>query len=83
MANQSIRRSFSRRDFLKLAGGAAFLAVGAAGLGLAPGGLKRVLALGRVAEAANGDPPPDLYFGRHGRLDPPAVEPIHRLLLPG
>ena len=77
MAHQVTSRSFSRRDFLKMAGGAAILGVGAAGLGLAPGRLNRVLAPVRVAEA---DREPDLYWGgTDGWIhlpDSPAIPPF-------
>jgi hypothetical protein len=77
MAPQVTSRSFSRRDFLRMAGTAAILGVGAAGLNLAPGRLNRVLAPVRVAEA---DREPDLYWaGTDGWIhlpDSPAIPPF-------
>jgi FtsP/CotA-like multicopper oxidase with cupredoxin domain len=57
MSQQTFRSSLTRRDFFKLAGGAAVVAAGAA---LAPRYLRRALLPAGVAEAQ--DPAPDLYF---------------------
>jgi len=65
----------SRRSFLKLAGSAAFLAAGSAGLSLMPGRLNRLLSPVRVVEAAT--TPPDLYFaGTDGWIYLPPSPPI-------
>jgi hypothetical protein len=72
MTKKSQSHGFSRRDFLKLAGGAALLTAGA---GLVPGRLNRLLGPVRVAEAA--DRPPDLYFaGTDGWISLPPTPPI-------
>lgn len=72
MSTKSPSRGFSRRDFLKLAGGAALLTAGAT---LVPGRLNRMLLPVGVAEAA--DRPPDLYFaGTDGWISLPPTPPI-------
>jgi FtsP/CotA-like multicopper oxidase with cupredoxin domain len=66
----------SRRRFLELAGGAA---ASAAGMGLLPAPLRRVL--GPVGVAAAADPPPDLFYaGTDGWISlprTPAIPPFH------
>ncbi len=72
MSTKSFSHGFSRRDFLKLAGGAALLTAGAS---LVPGRLNRLLAPVGVVEAA--DRPPDLYFaGTDGWISLPPTPPI-------
>jgi FtsP/CotA-like multicopper oxidase with cupredoxin domain len=72
-----MKKQFSRRDFLKLAGGAA---VTVAGAGLLPQFLKKTLMADEVVQAAT-YPPPDLFFaGTDGWfwLPPtPAIPPYH------
>jgi FtsP/CotA-like multicopper oxidase with cupredoxin domain len=81
MAHQVTSRSFSRRDFLKMAGGAAILGVGAASLGMVPGRLNRLLSPEAVAHAQGTDPGYDLYFaGTDGWISlpaTPAIPPFH------
>lgn len=72
MANQNKARRFNRRDFLKLAGAAAFTATGA---GLMPQFLRKTLKAERVAEAQGA--PPNLYFaGTDGWVSMPPGPPI-------
>ncbi len=78
MSKQLARGSLNRRDFLKLAGAAAFVVAGA---GVMPAYLRKVLLPVGAAEAAPGDPPPNLYYaGTDGwiYLPPsPAIPPFH------
>ncbi len=67
MNKKSSSINLSRRDFLKIAGGAAFVAAGA---GFMPQALRRVLRPEAVAQAQV-EPRPVLC--RHGRLDLPAA----------
>jgi FtsP/CotA-like multicopper oxidase with cupredoxin domain len=63
-----------RRDFLKIAGGAAFAA---AGMSLFPSLLRRTLLPTGFYEASAADPPPDLYFaGTDGWIHLPPSPPI-------
>jgi FtsP/CotA-like multicopper oxidase with cupredoxin domain len=72
MTNQLPSRSFSRRGFLKVAGGAALTA---AGISLLPQMLNKTLAPTAVVEAA--DAPPDLYFaGTDGWMHLPPTPAI-------
>ncbi len=73
MNKPNFSRPISRRNFLKLAGGAALTAAGA---GLLPQYLRKVLLPVGVAEAALGDPP-NLYFaGTDGWMYLPPNPPI-------
>jgi len=73
-----MNKQFSRRDFLRLAGGAV---VTAAGVGLLPQFLKRTLMADEIVQAAEPWPDPDLFFaGTDGWfwLPPtPAIAPYH------
>jgi FtsP/CotA-like multicopper oxidase with cupredoxin domain len=72
MTNHSSSGSLSRRDFLKLAGGAAVLAAGAS---LAPQTMRKVLRPTSIAQAA--DTAPHLYFaGTDGWIYLPPNPPI-------
>ncbi len=72
MSTKSPSRHLSRRDFLKIAGGAAFLAAGAS---VIPQNLRRALLPVGIAEAA--DPPPDLYWaGTDGWISLPPTPAI-------
>ncbi len=63
-----------RRDFLKIAGGAAFAMAGAS---LFPSYLRRKLLPEGFYEASAADPPPDLYFaGTDGWIHLPPTPPI-------
>ena len=78
MNKNSPSRKFSRRDFLKIAGGAAFMTAGAS---VVPQYLRRTLLPEAVVEAQGPSIPPDLYFaGTDGwiYLPPsPAIPPYH------
>jgi len=72
MPKQTYRNSISRRDFLKIAGGAAFAVAGASAI---PQVFRRVLRPVSVAEAQG--TPPDLYFaGTDGWISMPPSPPI-------
>jgi hypothetical protein len=72
MTDNRILRNISRRDFLKIAGGAAFVAAGA---GVIPQYLRKTLSPVETVKAA--DPAPDLYFaGTDGWIYLPPSPPI-------
>jgi FtsP/CotA-like multicopper oxidase with cupredoxin domain len=78
-----MNKPISRRNFLRFAGGAAFLAAGAT---LAPQGLRKVLRPEGVAQAQTTDPypPPDLFFaGTDGWISLPASPAIYSASLGG
>ncbi len=69
-----MNKQFSRRDFLRLAGGAV---VTAAGVGLLPQFLKRTLMADEIVQAAEPWPDPDLFFaGTDGWFWLPPTPPI-------
>lgn len=72
--SQKLARSLSRRDFLKMAGAAAFVVTGA---GVMPAYLRKVLLPVGVAEAQTPQPPPDLFYaGTDGWIYLPPDPPI-------
>ncbi len=76
MNKQLSRNPFSRRDFLKLAGGTL---VAAAGASLLPSYLRRAIGPVEVAQAAPGDPFNLFFAGTDGwiSLPGPAIPPFH------
>jgi FtsP/CotA-like multicopper oxidase with cupredoxin domain len=73
MTNKPSSHHLSRRDFLKLAGGAAFLTAGASVL---PHYLRRVLLPEGVAEAQSGQPPNLFFAGTDGWIYLPPNPPV-------
>ena len=71
--SKKLARSLSRRDFLKMAGAAAFVVAGA---GVMPTYLRKMLLPVGVAEAAPGDPPDLYYAGTDGWIYLPPTPPI-------
>ena len=71
--SKKLGRSLSRRDFLKMAGAAAFVVAGA---GVMPTYLRKMLLPVGVAEAAPGDPPDLYYAGTDGWIYLPPTPPI-------
>lgn len=78
MNKNSPSRKFSRRDFLKIATGAAFMTAGAS---VIPQYLRRALLPEAVVEAQAPGPAPDLYYaGTDGWISlpkTPAIPPFH------
>lgn len=71
--SKKLARSLSRRDFLKMAGAAAFVVAGA---GVMPAYLRKALLPVGVAEAAPGDPPDLYYAGTDGWIHLPPLPTI-------